>query len=724
MRPRNLDEYVGQEAILGPGRLLRRAIQADQLSSLIFYGPPGSGKTTLARVIANSTKSRFITLNAVLTGIADIRAAIEEAKNEKQYYGRRTIIFVDEVHRWNKAQQDALLPWVENGTFVLIGATTENPYFEVNRALVSRSRVFHLERLSNDDLLKAARAALSDKDRGYGRWEIEFEEGALEHLVDSANGDARSLLNALELAVETSSPSWPPEPSAKLRIGRREAEDSIQRKVVLYDKDGDYHYDVISAFIKSIRGSDPDASLYWLARMVAAGEDPSFIFRRMLISACEDVGLADPNAISVVEACAAAFERIGFPEGNFHLAHAALYLANCPKSNSALGFFDALESVKSEMGEVPNHLKDASRDGEDLGHGQGYLYPHAFRDHWTAQAYLPKSLKGRIFYQPSELGWEKEASRELVARRELQLAAYLETEASGKAGKPLPEIEWLRRSAERNGRNAIQDRDAVFAQAAIPRNARVLVLNAADGLMLWEALRLAPEGFVLGSCRSEDERAILAEYAEKIMSLYRPALIASPLEDPIALIQSARNACGFDPKGAFEFACGRNVQPDPRARLSLLAGIAPLLAPGGRLCLSEYLAGAGTRLSDFFPDDDPAFVSAFKEAEGSFYFELSGADSGDVSVPESLEAERDRLKKAGFDKIELKTEERLERRLLSADSLKAWFSPDSAFGRHVAERLGIQGREKAQGILSASLGQNAEREWKRVRLIIDARYRP
>lgn len=433
MRPRNLDEYIGQDHIVGKGRLLRRAIAADQLSSVIFYGPPGSGKTTLARVIANHTKSNFITLNAVLTGVADIRESIKNAEEYFNLYSRRTILFVDEVHRWNKSQQDALLPWVENGTIILIGATTENPFFEVNKALVSRSRVFQLMPLSTEDLMKAAYMALEDKERGYGRWKVEFEEGALEHLVETASGDARSLLNALELAVETTPEKWAPEAEnpepaygSTIYVSKEAAEESIQKKVVLYDRDGDYHYDIISAFIKSLRGRDPDAACYWLARMVSAGEDPHFIFRRMLISACEDTGLAEPNAISVVESCARAFDRVGLPEGRYFLAHAALYLSTAPKSNSSMAFFDALSAVEKENAEVPNHLKDSSRDAEGFGHGSGYLYPHAYRDHWVAQQYLPDTLMGRVFYTPSTQGYEKEIREGVLSRRELQIAAILE----------------------------------------------------------------------------------------------------------------------------------------------------------------------------------------------------------------------------------------------------------------------------------------------------------
>ena len=384
--------------------MLRRAIQADQLSSVIFYGPPGTGKTTLARIIANTTRAHFIAINAVLAGVADIRAAIAEAQERRGMQGQRTILFVDEVHRFNKAQQDALLPWVENGTVILIGATTENPYFEVNKALVSRSRIFQLKPLTVDDLYGIARQALADPERGYGRLNVRVEDNALDHLVDVANGDARGVLNALELAVETT----PPDADGVIRVTREVAEESIQRRAVLYDKEGDVHYDTISAFIKSLRGSDPDAALYWMARMVYAGEDPRFIFRRMIIFAGEDVGMADPNAVRVVMACAQAFDYVGMPEGRFHLAEAAIYLATAPKSNSGFAFFDALTTVEKEReAEVPAHLRDANRDKEGFGHGEGYLYPHAYRDHWVAQQYLPDALQGRVFYQPGQLGYEK-----------------------------------------------------------------------------------------------------------------------------------------------------------------------------------------------------------------------------------------------------------------------------------------------------------------------------
>ncbi|MEX0600070.1 MAG: AAA family ATPase [Rhodothermales bacterium] len=414
MRPRTLDEFVGQEHILGEGKLLRRAIEADRVTSLIFYGPPGSGKTTLARIIANTTRAQFTSLNAVLSGVKDIRQAIEDARRRLELHQQRTILFVDEVHRFNKSQQDALLPHVENGTVVLIGATTENPYFEVNKALVSRSRVFELRTLGEDALRAIALHTLEDEERGYGRLDVEVEPAALDHLIDTANGDARSVLNALELAIETT----PPDEEGVVRIDVEVAEDSIQKRAVLYDKEGDVHYDTISAFIKSLRGSDPDAALYWMAKMVYAGEDPRFIIRRMLIFAAEDVGLADPRALRMAAATAQGFEYVGMPEGQFLLAECCLYLATAPKSNSSMSYFSALEHVRNETsGDVPNHLKDANRDREGLGHGKGYKYPHAFREHYVPQQYLPSTMQGTYFYDPSDEGYEEEVRRRLEEQR-------------------------------------------------------------------------------------------------------------------------------------------------------------------------------------------------------------------------------------------------------------------------------------------------------------------
>lgn len=410
MRPRTLEEYVGQGHLLGRGKLLRRAIEADRVTSALFYGPPGTGKTTLARVIAGATASHFASLNAVLSGVKDIREQIAAAQERLQYHRVGTILFVDEVHRFNKAQQDALLPHVENGTVTFIGATTENPYFEVNKALVSRSRVFELRPLTEDDLREVARQAIADDERGYGKRNVELYDDALGHLVNVSNGDARSLLNALELAVETTFM----DEDRRIHITLEVAEESIQRRAVLYDKEGDAHFDTISAFIKSLRGSDPDAALYWMARMIYAGEDARFIIRRMVIFAAEDIGLADPRALLVAQATADSFGYVGMPEGQFLLAECCLYLATAPKSNSVLSYFDALRHVEKEQtGDVPNPLKDGSRDKEGLGHGKGYKYPHAYRDGYVPEQYLPKGMQGLYFYAPRELGYEREVAARL-----------------------------------------------------------------------------------------------------------------------------------------------------------------------------------------------------------------------------------------------------------------------------------------------------------------------
>jgi len=500
MRPRRLEEFIGQEHIVGPGRLLYRAIQADQLSSIILYGPPGTGKTSLAVVIANTTKSHFVTINAVLSGVKEIRQAIELSKERRKLHGVKTILFVDEVHRWNKAQQDALLPWVENGTVILIGATIENPYFEVNRALVSRSRVFQLQPLTDEHLRKIARRAFKDREMGYGKYQVSIESDALDHLVKVSNGDARSLLNALQLAVETTSNRFPPEPDEIIHIDMKVAEESIQKRVVLYDKEGDYHFDTVSAFIKSLRGSDPDAALYWVAKMIHAGEDPHFIFRRMLIFASEDIGMADPQALIFTEAAAAAFDRVGLPEGRFHLANAVLYLSTAPKSNSIFAFFDALHTVENEReGKVPSHLKDGSRDKKSFGHGEGYLYPHAYRDHWVLQQYLPESLQGKVFYSPGSLGYEAGLKTEIMKRRETQLSAMLEL--SGDSQEILtfspPDTgkeRWLARAAGSLSSFLGSLRDRLFAEITLQRHSVALDINADHGLLTWELMRRVPEG--------------------------------------------------------------------------------------------------------------------------------------------------------------------------------------------------------------------------------------
>ena len=421
MRPRNIDEFVGQEDIVGEGRLLRRAIKSDRLfSSIIMWGSPGTGKTTLAQIIANHTESHFESLSAVLTGKADIRKVIEGAMERRKLYNKRTILFVDEVHRWNKVQQDALLPHVENGTITLIGATTENPYFEVIGALVSRSRIFHLHRLTNEELRAILENAIGDEERGYGSLDLKVDVGALGHLIQVAGGDARNALNALELAVE----STPPNSKGVIHITLDVAQESIQRRAVLYDKDGDSHYDTISAFIKSVRGSDPDAALYWLAKMLYAGEDPRFILRRLIILAGEDIGMADPMGLVVVNAAAQAFDYIGLPEGIYPIVHATLYLSTAPKSNTAGAYFKAFKLIEDDgMTDVPDHLKDSNRDAEKLGHGKGYEYPHNNEDHFAPQQYLPKPLLGSYFYQPSDQGHEVEIAKQLDKWRAAQRKA-------------------------------------------------------------------------------------------------------------------------------------------------------------------------------------------------------------------------------------------------------------------------------------------------------------
>ncbi len=421
MRPRTLEEFVGQEHIVGKGKLLRRAIEADRLfSSIILWGPPGTGKTTLAQVIANTTKSRFVTISAILAGKAELRAVIDEALEHRRLHNQRTILFVDEVHRWNKAQQDALLPHVEAGVVTFIGATTENPYFEVIKALISRSRVFQLRSLNQEETGILLDRALNDKERGYGNKRILLDPDARAHLVEVASGDARNALNALELAVE----STPPDTDGVIHITLEVAQESIQRRAVLYDKDGDAHYDTISAFIKSVRGSDPDAALYWLAKMIYAGEDPKFILRRLIILAGEDIGLADPLGLVVAASAAQAFDYVGLPEGIYPLVEATLYLATAPKSNSAGSYFKAMKKIEEEgQISVPRHLMDGNRDAAALGHGKEYVYPHDAEGHFVPQQYLPKRLLGTYFYAPSQEGYEAEVTARLEKWREAQRKA-------------------------------------------------------------------------------------------------------------------------------------------------------------------------------------------------------------------------------------------------------------------------------------------------------------
>ena len=698
MRPRSLDEFIGQDAVVGPGRLLRRAIQADQLSSLIFFGPPGTGKTTLAQIIANTTSAHFIAINAVLAGVKDIRAAIATAQELRGQYGRRTILFVDEVHRFNKAQQDALLPWVENGTVLLIGATTENPYFEVNKALVSRSRIFQLKPLEQADLYRVARQALADRDRGYGDRPVVIDPEALDHLVNVANGDARALLNALELAVETTAP----DSSGTILITLAVAEESIQHRAVLYDKEGDAHFDTISAFIKSVRGSDPDAALYWLARMVYAGEDPRFILRRLIILASEDIGLGDPHAVTVVTSCATAFDRVGMPEGRYPLAQATLYLATAPKSNSAMGFFDALAAVERErQQEVPNPLRDANRDKEGFGHGQGYLYPHSYREHWVEQQYLPRGLQGQVFYQPSDQGYEASIQRQVARRREAQLAAMVD------GGGAMPEAltyspddpvrdRWLQRTVSQAGEQLAELRDRLFSLAPVQRHHRVLDLNARTGLLTWEAVRQTPEGGVYARVQSPQDWEALTEQAMQLPELSRPMLLQGDLQD------LPQRLTAHPPKLTFDRILGRNALGglvDKAAVIPILKG---LLAADGIIALAETVPRHSQRISELA---DAASLSK------AFYQRWQAADA---QIAQSNDDPRfnwdgERLKlefeQAGFI-VSLSQNTSYHDLYLSANLLQRWFTPNpahSSYREQLARHLAENDIEKVQALCQRQL---------------------
>jgi putative ATPase len=709
MRPRTLDEFVGQEHIVGPGRLLRRAIQADQLSSVIFYGPPGTGKTTLAAVIANTTRSHFETLNAVLAGVADVRRVTKEAQERRALHNQRTILFVDEVHRWNKAQQDALLPWVENGTVILIGATTENPYFSVNRPLVSRSRLFQFRSLAEADLRTIARHALADPERGYGRLKVEIDADALAHLVDVANGDARGVLNALELAVETT----PPNEKGTIVVDMAVAEESIQRRAVLYDKDGDYHYDTISAFIKSLRGSDPDAALYWLAKMVYAGEDPRFVFRRMLIFAGEDVGLADPNAIRVVNACAEAYDRVGLPEGRFHLAEAALYLATAPKSNSSMAFFDALALVEREReGDIPSHLKDSSRDKEGFGHGEGYLYPHAHRDHWVAQQYLPEGLQGRVFYEPSDQGYEQGIRDEVARRREAQLAAMVEGQSQLEILTFAPgeraHDRWLQRTISNAGERLGRLRDQVLDAAQLQRHHVVLDLNAGSGLLTWDAVRRTPEGGTWALVRNREDGEALRQQAERLPELQRPAVLVGDLEE-LSDLFSLRGETDL----RFDAIVGRNVLADFPDKVGAVQRLASWLHPGGRLSVAETVVRHSQRLYDLVDlsplDDD--LRQRLIEAEEQIYATLD-----DPLVNWDVEDLRQALHEAGFTEVAIRAESQEAETLVAPAALDRWFPPDDqgadrtrpSYAQHLARRLTPGELAEAKALFERQLaGQTA-----------------
>ncbi len=693
MRPRTLDEFVGQDAIVGPGRLLRRAIQADQLSSLIFYGPPGTGKTTLAQIIANTTQAHFWAINAVLGGVKDIREAVDLAKERRSHYGQRTILFVDEVHRFNKAQQDALLPWVENGTVVLIGATTENPYFEVNKALVSRSRLFQLKSLTPDHLRQIAQQALSDHTRGYGDRPTHIAPEALNHWVNIANGDARSLLNALELAIETT----PPDAEGIIQIDLEIAEASIQQRAVLYDKEGDAHFDTISAFIKSLRGSDPDAALYWLARMVYAGEDSRFIFRRMLILASEDIGLADPQAVVVVAACAQAFDRIGLPEGQYPLAQAALYLATAPKSNRVLGYFDALAAVEKEREEeVPNPLKDSKRDHEGFGHGAGYSYPHAYQEHWVAQQYLPGNLQGQVFYQPSDQGYEAQIQLQVTRRREAQQAAIAEGDAVTSPENlsygptNTAQERWLQRTLNQVGVQLAQVRDRLFSQTQIQRHHVILDLKAGSGLLTWEALRRSPEGGVYAYVVNEQAATTLQEQSQTLNELQRPIILFG------AVSQTEEVCKTWAPGIRFDWIIGRNSLAHEKDKTAITAQLAKLLQPEGRIVLAETVPKLGQRLYQLIEEVPPPFLRRWREAEERIY----DPRIGDPYLNWDVHTLSAGFQSAGL-KVQVKVEQSVQDIWVTSQLLERWFMTDEeSYGDRLRQTLSPQEIEQVHSKLN------------------------
>jgi putative ATPase len=703
MRPRCIDDFQGQEEILGPGRLLRRAITADRVGNLILYGPPGVGKTTLARIIAASTRAHFSSLNAVLAGVKDLRAEVEEARRRLEQHGLRSLLFIDEVHRFNSAQQDALLPWVENGTVTLIGATTENPFFEVNKALVSRSRLFRLQPLQPRHLHQLLQRALRDPEHGYGTRQVQVSAEAAEHLVDVAGGDARSLLNALELAVETTEP----DAHGVVVIDLAIAEESIQQRAVLYDKQGDAHFDTISAFIKSLRGSDPDAALFWLARMVEAGENPRFIFRRMLISAGEDIGLADPQAMVVVEACAAAFERVGLPEGLYPLAQAALYLASTDKSNSLLGFFDALKSVKaSSRQEVPAHLRDANRDGKAFGDGVGYRYPHAYAEHWVAQQYLPSTLQGQVFWQPGQLGWEGQRRQLLQQRRAAQLAAAAEHEAElGEVLSSSPEDpaleRWLQRQLGSEGERLDALRSRLWEGATWRRHDRVLIMEARSLLWALDPLQHTPEGgVVIHTAQSSD--------AERLQGQLR---VLDALQQPRVLHGKAADlADTLDPGSLFEWIAARHPFRDLSAEAlpGALDSLDRLAAPDAqlRLLFSQPTIGPAAAL---------LAMADLPDALKPLLAPLPALEQAWLSAPPDRDQLQAELERRGWTVTWQQWQEPLEL-TLTAGVIERWLGDDAAYRKHLSDILQPKQLRSLQETLQQRLGSRLPQQLQHQRL--------
>ena len=750
MRPRTLEEFQGQEAILGPGRLLRRAIQADRVGNLILHGPPGVGKTTLARIIAATTRAHFSSLNAVLAGVKDLRSEVDAAKRRLEQHSLRTLLFIDEVHRFNSAQQDALLPWVENGTVTLIGATTENPYFEVNKALVSRSRLFRMEALEPPHLQALLERALADPERGFGERRVEITAEAAAHLVDVAGGDARSLLNALELAVETTAPvplGEPSDPGAApagvIRIDLAIAEESIQQRAVLYDKQGDAHFDTISAFIKSLRGSDADAALFWLARMVEAGENPRFIFRRMLISAGEDIGLADPQAMVVVEACAAAFERVGLPEGLYPLAQAALYLASTEKSNSLLGFFDALKTVKaSNQQDVPSHLRDANRDGQAFGDGVGYRYPHAYAEHWVAQQYLPSALQGELFWQPGQLGWEGERRARMQQRRAAQLAAAAEQEAeqgtvlSGGPEDPVL-ARWLQRQLGSEGQRLDRLRQRLWQDSAPRRQDRVLILEARSLLWALDPLAASPEGGVVIQLAQGSDRQRLQAQLQVLDSLSQPQLVApqelQTQDQPPSLDRDQAQEQDADPAGLqalgrqletghqFEWIVGRHPFR-PLVGQALEAAVADLDHLAARRCQLRLLfstpalgpAGALLAGGRTFSAAEMGLVQAAAACEGAAFSALAGGPNLDV-LDQTLQ-------ERGWTVAWQRWPEPLDLEI-GEPLLERWFGPEAGYRQQLQTSLPAADIDGLALLLRGLLGQRLPQRLQHQLLIAQRRPR-
>ena len=703
LRPRSLDDFQGQEEILGPGRLLRRAITADRVGNLILYGPPGVGKTTLARIIAATTRAHFSSLNAVLAGVKDLRAEVDDARRRLDQHGLRTLLFIDEVHRFNSAQQDALLPWVENGTVTLIGATTENPFFEVNKALVSRSRLFRLQPLEPRHLHQLLQRALRDPERGYGNRQVAISPEAATHLVDVAGGDARSLLNALELAVETTEPGA----DGVITIDLAIAEESIQQRAVLYDKQGDAHFDTISAFIKALRGSDPDAALFWLARMVEAGENPRFIFRRMLISAGEDIGLADPQAMVVVEACAAAFERVGLPEGLYPLAQAALYLASTEKSNSLLGFFDALKSVKAtSRQEVPAHLRDANRDGKAFGDGVGYRYPHAYAEHWVAQQYLPTGLQGQVFWQPGQLGWEGQRRQRLQQRRAAQLAAAAEHEAelgdvlSSSPDDPALE-RWLQRQLGSEGERLDALRSRLWDNATWRRHDRVLILEARSLLWALDPLEQTPDGGVVIQTADSAEADRLRRQLRVLDARRRPNVLCC---NPAGL------ADALEPGSVFEWIAARHPFRDFSADQlpAALDQLERLAAPDAqlRLLFSQPTIGPAAALlaKADLPDALRDLLAPLPELEQAW-----------LSTPPDRERLQAELEQRGWQVSWQQWEEPLELSL-SAAVIERWLGDNAAYRSHLSGVLQPKGLRLLHEALQQRLGSRLPQQLQHQRL--------